>query len=496
MIRIKKIIFTYTLVIPLIMVMFTMANATEMSTTEALKRLDQRGVSSLEKALYLRNQNKLFLSSMYLKDHIAEINQGRELSSQDKNRTEALLRYLIQMTGASTFKSIPRNQIERITLFPSLNYIKGLQDFDAQRYERALNIFGKVDNEHPFSPEVKYKTGTILQILNRTDEALKTNNECIEIADNYAQNSRRTEQQRYYVVLKEKCTMNTARIKYERGEYRKAIEWYDKIPKTSYRWPYTLLEKAWAFHKLEDFNRSLGLLVTYHSPLMQSYFFPEAEVLRALNYLKLCLYNDTESVIQQYYQVYRPRSERLHSIITRNEGNPNFYIQLTTSDLRNGNNNPFIRNLTTQVQKQIKYSVELVSYQRSMREFRQLQSEPDSELKTKLLTELSQQIQNRSEYFNHYIKSQFYEFINQIHGFSYEMFNIRLEIMGSRRNLIYDNKELISDRSRGSYENVRRSSNEHFFDFRGEFWADELGDYSFGLKSNCERVELNTLSQR
>jgi hypothetical protein len=79
-------------------------------------------------------------------------------------------------------------------------------------------------------------------------------------------------------------------------------------------------------------------------------------------------------------------------------------------------------------------------------------------------------------------------FINDMHKFSYEMFNVKLEIMSLKRDLVYDNKKLISSRSRGSLENVARTSKEHFFVFNGEFWGDELGEYSFGLKSNCKRV--------
>jgi hypothetical protein len=72
---------------------------------------------------------------------------------------------------------------------------------------------------------------------------------------------------------------------------------------------------------------------------------------------------------------------------------------------------------------------------------------------------------------------------------SYEMFNIKLEIMSKKRDLVYSSKKLISDRGRGSFDNVKRSSEQHFWTFDGAFWADELGEYSFGLKSNCETVE-------
>jgi hypothetical protein len=36
---------------------------------------------------------------------------------------------------------------------------------------------------------------------------------------------------------------------------------------------------------------------------------------------------------------------------------------------------------------------------------------------------------------------------------------------------------------------VKRSKFEYFWNFHGAFWADELGDYSLGLKSNCKTLK-------
>jgi hypothetical protein len=110
-------------------------------------------------------------------------------------------------------------------------------------------------------------------------------------------------------------------------------------------------------------------------------------------------------------------------------------------------------------------------------------------LTTLLISEVKKMQSWRTKHLNHYIKKQMFSFINEIHRYSYEQFNIRLEIMALKRELVYDNKKLISNRSRGSLDNVTRTQKQHFYDFMGEFWADELGDYSFGLKSNCKKVK-------
>ena len=66
------------------------------------------------------------------------------------------------------------------------------------------------------------------------------------------------------------------------------------------------------------------------------------------------------------------------------------------------------------------------------------------------------------------------------------MFNLKLELLSKKREEIYNTKpDQIQERNRGTDKNVNRKSNQYFFDFNGSFWADELGDYSFGLKSHC-----------
>ena len=75
------------------------------------------------------------------------------------------------------------------------------------------------------------------------------------------------------------------------------------------------------------------------------------------------------------------------------------------------------------------------------------------------------------------------------------MFNLKLELLSKKRDEIYNAKALAeAPRARGSDANVNRKSNQYFFDFNGSFWADELGDYSFGLQSSCK--DMTTVAKK
>jgi hypothetical protein len=67
-----------------------------------------------------------------------------------------------------------------------------------------------------------------------------------------------------------------------------------------------------------------------------------------------------------------------------------------------------------------------------------------------------------------------------------DMSYIKLEILSRRKSELYD--DISADglnRKRGDIVNLKRTDKQYFWNFNGEFWADELGDYVFSLKSEC-----------
>ena len=61
---------------------------------------------------------------------------------------------------------------------------------------------------------------------------------------------------------------------------------------------------------------------------------------------------------------------------------------------------------------------------------------------------------------------------------------IKLEVLSKRKRTLYNENKGIT-RSRGSLRYLKRNDKQYFWTFNGEFWADELGDYVFALKSEC-----------
>ncbi|PIP94204.1 MAG: hypothetical protein COW00_13325 [Bdellovibrio sp. CG12_big_fil_rev_8_21_14_0_65_39_13] len=403
---------------------------------------------------------------------------------------EDMLETLILKTGTLSFFTLSDEILDQKDS-PSLRFILGLKSIHYERYNKAIAALKDFPKDHRFTPEAYLMLGTAYNILGKHNESIQAYGSCIQLSSKIEKEAKVERLERYFGIIRESCVIHKARSLFRHKKYEEALAIYEEIPKTSYRWPYLLLEKAWTSYYLKDYNRTLGLLTTYKSPLLTSYFFPEAEVLSALSYFRLCLWDDTMVMVDQYYKVYKPQSDALKKFILKEKNSQTFFLKMMLSPIREQEHlNPYIRNLITQTRKKVKFSLDLINYKKAQNEFKQLSERKKRSAFVNLLTEeLKGIVSWRTKHLNHYIKKEMFDFVNDIHRFSYEMFNIKLEVMSLKRDLLYSNEKLVADRSRGDYSNVNRKIDQHFYHFDGEFWGDELGDYSFGLKSNCERVE-------
>lgn len=116
--------------------------------------------------------------------------------------------------------------------------------------------------------------------------------------------------------------LNLARKLYEKNQLDKAIEAYDKIPKSSDYWVESIEEKAWAYTRMQDYEKAIGTLKSVFNPVFAPYIGPETYVLSAFIDLKLCDYKGAYERIAQFKKEMLPRVEALE-VITKGT-NPEF----------------------------------------------------------------------------------------------------------------------------------------------------------------------------
>ncbi len=226
---------------------------------------------------------------------------------------------------------------------------------------------------------------------------------------------------------------------------------------------------------------------------MDTYFFPEAEYLASLAYFRLCLYDDSMTIVNQYYKSYRPRFTALESVLRKNQNTKNYFYNLMFKRGKElDKHEEFVRQIITRLKKQIRFSLDFNSVYKINREMKRIGANEKKPVQGLLLPHLAEVRDNMVNKINYNAKTDVFQFLQSVPFFSSELFKLNLEILSRKKDLVYSNKKLIADRSRGDYSNLQRSSNEQFWKFQGEFWADELGDYSLGLKSNCTTLKKET----
>lgn len=432
------------------------------------------------------------ISSGYYFSAIPFINQYLELNNEIDAEVEKSIELLVIKTGTMAVLNLDEKKLDQFNI-PSVALVHGTRLFNKGQFAKAYEVLSKIPESHQFSLEATIIKGTIKNLDRKLIEAATLYQNCIAKATRLEKDSKGEKLKRYYTYLKETCIIRIARIKMEEKKYQEAVDIYQEIDKRSYKWPYILMDKAWAAYYLGDYNRSIGLSVTYKSPLLESYFFPESEVLTALSYYNLCLWDDSMKVIDHFNEVYKPRAAALKEILGKNTSSNSYFLDLYyTEPEKRANLNPFIRNLINQTRKQIKFNLDLNSLKSAKEELALLKKlKEQNEFTLQLEENIQSTINFISAHMNYYIKKEIFSFINEIHKHSYSMFNLKLELLSKKRDDLYNagKAKNIDVRDRGDSTNIEIKNDQYFFDFNGSFWADELGDYSFGLSSQCKKEE-------
>ena len=404
-----------------------------------------------------------------------------KIGSQYKYRTPDqnvghFIEKLVKHTGTHYFNTYKDLELRKMNI-PTTDLIMAKRNLFLKKYKYASKRLQRMPKGHRFYSESLLVFGTIHYEQKKYKKAEKVWKKCARIAKK-KEDSEEHKIKRYYAVIKESCVINIARMKFKQELYDEAIKHYEAIPKASFKWPYILLEKAWSYYYLGNYNRAIGILITYDSPLLESYFMPEAEVLKALSYYKLCLYDDALEIVEKYYQNYAPKSNGLKKVINSQKGKLYFYNLMFSPLEESEKEHRFLRNLITQVSKRVKYNLDLNTLYALNTEL--VRSDKKANLGKVLAVR-----EDLEEQINHYVKVSMFRFINEIYELSKEMFNLKLEILSDKRTYIYKSKKS-NKIKRGSLKNIDRKDYQEFWTFQNAFWADELGDYSLGLKSQCK----------
>ncbi len=410
---------------------------------------------------------------------------------------DLLRKYMIRHTTYDDYDSLNRSAYLYALGKDAL--LKG----DAQRAIGYLNGIDRRSALWPFALQVR---ATAYVLAGKQDLAINDFQSCAEEANSYVSgvssngrgdDGRVKQRRREADDLRARCLAGESRVLYEQERFADADRAYDRIPKASFVWPDILFEQAWNSFGRQEYNRTLGKLVSYRSPALSFVFIPEADVLKAQAYLGLCLYSDANEVINEFNSKYAAVGEEVKRFVEKNQHDLTAFYAAGASALKAPlhTRNDFHRMMNRFVrgpyfQNLVDAEAAIQSEVGAVRTFASMhsgaQNEPGRGFPGFLNQVLAWRVKTVKLLGGAFVKNSLMDYHSALISDFEKMAFIKLEMLSRAKDRLIYKKANASERNRGNVEPSRRDD-QYKWSFNGEFWNDELGDYVFGLESECQK---------
>lgn len=421
--------------------------------------------------------------------HFTAVSYIKELLTQGGGKINSSLDYaideVISHAGVRQFEVLPLDVLKRSTA-PTIRYIVAKKLFRLGKYQEALEALNaSVPRDHPVKPFALNLEGSAYSILQKNENAVEAYKECVTRSDRERTRADDDKQKKQYEINRDICSAGIARTQFAAKQFDKANSSFLDIPKSSYIWPDILFEEAWNSFYLRDYNRTLGKLVTYKAPIFDFVFNPEIDVLRALTYMELCMWADTTNAVNDFYKKYENQSQGVRDFIAKKGKDYKYYYLLSKSRLTDKvRGNELLNNLLRSIVNDPAFGEMYLAFNKGKDEIESLNKLTNRNLRSALQNSLKEALLLQRDLIGSYVRKRLLLDMDKLDKAFEGMSYIKLEILALRKNEIYE-FETGGIRTRGDIANLQRTDKQYFWTFNGEFWADELGDYVFSLKSEC-----------
>lgn len=385
-------------------------------------------------------------------------------------------------------------------------YALGKDALLAGQEEKAIGYLTSVGSNSPLMPYALQLRGTAFAVQGKADRALTDFRSCVKYANEVVPSSVRgtalaKRMQAESEDLEARCLADQARTLYQLDRFEEADQSYDLISKLSIVWPDVLFEQAWNAYARKEFNRTLGKLVSYKSPALSFVFNPEVDVLRAQSYLGLCLYDDANGVVNEFNAKYANVGQQAKRFVEANASNLGAFHDLGKEALRGSlytnremhrmvnrfARGPYFQGL---VRAEQQLSSELAAIHRFNSSMPGVDADPKKGFPGFLEHVLNWRLRSIRQLGGAFVKNSLLDHHAALLADFDKMSFIKLEMLKRAKESIMSKGKSRGqgERAWGNVEPSRRDY-QYYWSFNGEFWNDELGDYVFGLESECGRAD-------
>ena len=401
----------------------------------------------------------------------------------DKLGDETLLNYAIQRIDVN---SVPTQN--RDMLYYRMGEIKQKSGL----YSEATQLYSKVGTQSRYYLNALYNMGLSQAEANQTDLALSTfqkllnNRSTASITDSN----------------KVAAQMAIARTLYQKKDWEGSTEAYAKIPRDHILWHDSIFERSWAMLRAARFRSALSNFQSLHSSYYDTFYIPETLLLRSIVYLYICKYDEMEKVLTLFDKQYGPVEASIQNFINTKSAAESYFQELNKvykiKNSEDADANPenstqvsyrAIRHIADEgnVRRSFSYIRKLLEERKLIEANPQIKSSGIGAYSLKLLVNRTKSAKAST---GDMVKAHLQNMLVELKDLKEQTSLIRYEMINGKKESL---KKRIAGKDLGEVQVDEKRDRSfyvengfEYYPFQGEYWLDEVGNYHYLGKQNCE----------
>ena len=414
------------------------------------------------------------------------LKEGLVITKTPNAKLDGLIDKVLENVGIAQIRFLPTDVLSKSnSLFAKIIHAKKL--IDKKNYSIASSLLADIEENH-FAQSLAFQVrGSIEMITNDFENARQSFNQCQlsskKMRDSFKKTDTRHE---YFDYIDSVCEVSIARSFYKEGKLRKALEKYSQVDMRSYLYPSVLLETAWTLYRLGDFQTSIGRTLSFRAPFLRDYFYPEAEQLAAMSFFKICHWKEVQDTLTYFDKNHYDNTKALIKYLDRNNLREQTVLKLVVEKSKTLNSFKITDRVFSRIRNTPSFIYHSNLLHLGVKELKQIRSQKGKDPLTGLYyNNTKRELKLKTVFLGYKIKSKLYKIANDFIKASQVLSLLGIESHGFKREKIA-NKQPYQINNTGRLPIVRTISSVNW-DFKGEFWSDEIGSYVWSKESKCPK---------